>query len=815
MSAAAATGPRRRALAALARVELRALRRNPARAWLVVLLVALPVAAMSGGSAWLNTTRRSPEDLATRQLGAARLRVEQPLAAGAAQALAPLLAQAPATPALVALAEVQAPGRRLTARLLALPAGALADDGRARGMAVLERGRWPGHDDECALSPPLAEALGLAPGDTVDVAGVPRRITGLAVDPEELAAPLAVLATAAPHDPALWARLRHVDPFHLLGDADRPLADPALEQRLLQAGATLARRHEVDGEDALETLVLFVVGGFGLLEAALVVAAAFAVGLRRRQRELGLLAAGGADARDLTAGVLVSVALLAGLGCLLGTALGLGLALALQPWLDGWTGRLNGPLVIDPPQVLAACLLGLVAALLAAWLPARSAARRPVREALAGRRPTAGSGGRWLVAGLALAGLGLALVTWGATLDGPGLGVALLAGSVLGLVGLGTASPGLLGLAARRAGALPLAWRLAVRDAGRWRSRNGPVVTAVLAGMALSVTVASLLESVEALAAARRPPLRDDVLLFEGPGALAAARELGSDLPLRSAGELAAAWDERGPVLARLGPEATPTWIAWGAPELLPALGLDGAAVPDGAGLLLVDQADPPPAVDLDGVEAAPRLVTAATDQPLSGPPLVITPAAARALGWRPGPPPGRELVPALVRLDRPVSAEDLDRAAARAAEHPSTRVEALRLHRRAGGGFYRLILLVCSLTGLVVIAIATALAAVESAADVHLLHCVGAGPGLLRRLLAARAAWLALLGCLLAIPAGLLPAYGLMSLAREGLVLRFAVPWPAVLTAVTGLPLLAWLGTWLVARRGSRPPERPAALSA
>ena len=40
--------------------------------------------------------------------------------------------------------------------------------------------------------------------------------------------------------------------------------------------------------------------------------------------------------------------------------------------------------------------------------------------------------------------------------------------------------------------------RLAVRDAARFRSRNGPIVTAAMAALAASVTITALLGSLEA-----------------------------------------------------------------------------------------------------------------------------------------------------------------------------------------------------------------------------------------------------------------------------------------------------------------------------
>ena len=96
---------------------------------------------------------------------------------------------------------------------------------------------------------------------------------------------------------------------------------------------------------------------------------------------------------------------------------------------------------------------------------------------------------------------------------------AIIVGSILGMLGFGVASPAFLALMARSASRLPLAWRLAVRDAGRFRGRNGPVVTAILAGMAMSVTVALLSASIDRKIDELPRTYRTDQLLVAGPAA--------------------------------------------------------------------------------------------------------------------------------------------------------------------------------------------------------------------------------------------------------------------------------------------------------
>lgn len=93
--------------------------------------------------------------------------------------------------------------------------------------------------------------------------------------------------------------------------------------------------------------------------------------------------------------------------------------------------------------------------------------------------------------------------------------------------------------------------------------------------------------------------------------------------------------------------------------------------------------------------------------------------------------------------------------------------------------------------------AVAVALGEAESRPEQRTLLAIGADPGLRRRIAASRAGVIALLGGLLAVPAGLLPIWGLLASRGYPLV----VPIQEVAGAVVLLPLLAIAGTWLLSR--------------
>jgi putative ABC transport system permease protein len=109
-----------------------------------------------------------------------------------------------------------------------------------------------------------------------------------------------------------------------------------------------------------------------------------------------------------------------------------------------------------------------------------------------------------------------------------------------------------------------------------------------------------------------------------------------------------------------------------------------------------------------------------------------------------------------------------------------------------------RLIAVVLSvILALTVTAIAVALGEGEARADQRTLLAIGADPGLRRRIVGARAGVLALLAAVLAVPAGLLPVWGLLASRDEPLT----VPWPEIALIVVVMPLVAIAGALLLSR--------------
>ncbi len=793
------------ALRALARVEWRQFVQHPRRSLLLLALVAVPVAAMVGGATLLRIVEPTAEEARAAAMGAAVMRVD--LAAGnrspdSAVALLPRTARVELVTQGIEQARV--PGMRMRARLLAVAPGALAPTGLARGRVRLERGRPPADSTEVALSPVLMQGLGRALGDTVTLGdGAARVITGIAFNPEALDEPLVVRTPAA-----LEGRVER----QLLVDL-APARVAAAATVLRAAGYPVHLRAESSGRGETGTALVFLFGSVGFLEASLVIAAAFAVSLRRRQREIGLLGSLGATGGGITSAMLVSTTALGTLAAACGVVLGGVGAAALLPFLDRLNRRWNGGFEMPLEYALLAAVLGVAAAALAVVFPARFASRLPIREALGARRPVRAISHRWLIAGLAMEGLALSMLL---VPGGHGVvsGLAVMGGAVFGVLGFGACSPWLLAAMGRRAARLPLAWRLALRDSGRFAARNGPVVTAVLAAMAMGVMVAVLVASIDAKITSFPAPYRSDQLVLEGSAAEDVARRLGLAERAVAVAPLAAVFADGVPLRVRLAGDSAGTrradWVACGDDTLLRALDATAGSEALHAGALLTlglprDAGPPRVIAGRDGRELpCPAVHALATTQNVAGPTYVLARAALDARGLEQGPPPGKTLVPWIVRLDHPVSRDVLQAARALAAAAPGTSVDAAILHRGPARAFFFAMLLACMFTGLVIVLVATALTAAESAGDEHVLRTVGAAPELLRGHAAARAGYLAFLGCALAVPAGMLPAIGLLT--RANFSMAIVIPWRDVTLTAFALPVLAYGVTWWLAGAAKAP---------
>ncbi|WP_307816719.1 MULTISPECIES: ABC transporter permease [Micromonospora] len=396
-------------------------------------------------------------------------------------------------------------------------------DPLGRGLAHIHAGRAPVGADEIAVNPAARRKLGVALGDQVNASNGRKSwtVVGVIEAPDQLS-PAAIL-----HPAGVPAGAMEIDPIFLV-DLPGPLTTE-LFRHLNDHGVVVTTRTpapptEYDaawrgGIGAREEVSLGVlIGGLGLLEVVLLVGPAFAVGVRRRRRELALVAVAGGDAAQLRRVVLADGVVLGAVGALLGIALGIGLAVAGRPLMEEFVFQHRfGGYRFWPAALVVIGLVAVLAGVLAALTPAWMAARQDVVAGLANRRTPPVHSRRWLIVGLLLAAGGAAVAALGAVVSSDSV---TLAGLLVGELGLVFATPTLVGLVARVGRFLPLVPRMALRDASRNRSSAAPAISAVMAAVAGSVALGLLLVSEQARDEERfRPSLPDRSVLVSVDGA--------------------------------------------------------------------------------------------------------------------------------------------------------------------------------------------------------------------------------------------------------------------------------------------------------
>ena len=855
------------------RLAWREARRAPLRSALVLVMIALPVLAVTVADTVYSTYRLDGAQGIERRLGAAQARVQLGPSSPVAQLPDPDRGafqtggdgtEGPAT--LEQVRRVLGPRPAVEVREGSVgfvtdagvgEAGVLLTDltdPLAEGLVELTAGRWPGASDEVMVNAALLER---GPGLGDDLAfddGSPVRVVGTAETATTSSRPMVFGPPGSvPLDddgrrayllggaPVSWAQVGELNTDGVTVLSRAVLADPpptsVLDPEI---------RFLLDGVDEAALTVLVLVVVMVLIEVVLLAGPAFAVGARRQARTLALMAAAGGSPRDARRVVLGSGVVLGLLGSLLGLGLGLVAARVLLPAFQGFADARFGPFDVNAGHLLGVGGFGLLSALLAAAVPAFTAARQDVVAVLGGRRGDTRASRRSPVLGLALLGGGIAGAAYGA--GGAPRGELFIAGSaIVSVLGMVLVVPVVVVAVAALARRLPLSLRFAARDAARHRTRTVPAVAAVAATVAGVVALGIATSSDEAQNVASYVPQAPQGIGYVthdawGAPDLSADREvLSRELPRATVVDVVGV-----PLDTATGgsqsvevpsARAVPLLTGWAPgpggdvlvaasslPPTLQRLAASPAQIThaertlaEGGAVVLSDTG-----VELDEVRLVARTQSSDARRPTrtratvpaavlpvatgeANAQLVLSPEAAAALGVE-------SATTALTVSGDFTAGEERDAREALAAlpgeptfyvEHGYQRPDAVVIVYLVLGGLGAVLMLGGTLT-------ATFLALSDARPDLATLAAVGASPRTRRGVAASYALVVGLVGALLGALVGLVPGVAITyPLTRPGPFGELTgapshyldIPWLLVLGVVVGLPLLTAALVGLTAR--------------
>ncbi|PJE95667.1 ABC transporter [Streptomyces carminius] len=399
-----------------------------------------------------------------------------------------------------------------------------AVDGGQDPRYDLRDGRAPRRAGEVALDSRTAERTGYEVGDTVrlSVDGPVReeKVTGVFDTDDGFVAAGGVLvlfdtATAQ----KLFASPGHYSEIILA--AEGGVTQTELKERVEEVlprqaeavtgdelTAVQARTVESQMEGMRTGLLVF--AGISLFVGSFIIANTFTMLVAQRTRELALLRAVGAGRRQVTRSVLIEALVVGTVAAAVGLLAGIGIGAGLRALLGALDLTVpDGPLVIPPNAVVAALAVGIVITVLAAWLPARRAAKIPPVAAMSSVHAVATP--RGLVVRNTI---GTVLTAGGAALVVAATGMkdseALMgAGAVLTVIGVFVLTPllsrPLIAASAPLLRGFGVSGRLARLNAARNPRRTAATASALMIGLTLitglTVIASSVQKSIDNMAA--------------------------------------------------------------------------------------------------------------------------------------------------------------------------------------------------------------------------------------------------------------------------------------------------------------------------
>ena len=525
--------PERRGLARWRIAATMALRQS-LRSWpstvLVVLLVLLPMAAVSAAAVYAASLEPSPAQRAEAELGGADAWLE-PMGgmAGVRQYLDDphglfLVEESSDEPAaveppdsvdqLIDAERVIAIRHALASVTTAHGTGSFtvvagdAWDPLLDGRYALLEGRAPDAPSEVLATPASLERLGVGIGDEIEVVDPVGRATVVGTMTSRLDPDRASMLFAPADSPLLDGEIPHVSTWYAEGW--HPTAAEVYDlnaQGVIVFDRALSQHPGDGGAPALESASGTSWALYSAAAAALVfctylvlllAGSAFSVSAKRQQRSLAVAASLGASRGDVFRIVLFQGALMGLAGGIAGSAAGIGLAAIARAAFDSGQLEYTWGLKVPWLAIIGLVVFSALVGTLAAALPARSATRGDTLEALRGsRRPVAVSarrpriGAAMIVTGLVLVtGSVIALVsTYNSPLHGTEASepiysaamIAMIAGPLVLQIGVVLAGHWMLSLAATMLARLGVGARLAGRDGVANPGRSVPAFGAIAA----------------------------------------------------------------------------------------------------------------------------------------------------------------------------------------------------------------------------------------------------------------------------------------------------------------------------------------------
>ena len=385
----------------------------------------------------------------------------------------------------------------------AAPAGAAWTDSERLNPFQLVTGRGPRAGDEVVVDRSLADQADLAPGDRTTVLTVagPADVTVVGVatfgDADNRAGNRTVLFTL---DTAqrLLGRDGTVDSIAVEAAAGLGQAGLAAEVRQaldgdleVVTGTALEKENSSRKNEDVDFFGIFmrVFAGVALLVGAFIINNTFAILVAQRTKELALLRAIGASAKQVRRSVAIEATVVGVVASALGLCAGVGVAKGIGAlWRSFGVTMPEGPLVVRPASLVIAFVLGVAVTVGSALLPARRAARVAPVEAM---RSVAAESSRTSKRRVVL-GLVLVVGSVGSVLGGITSGTVpmVLLGALAGFLGVATLSPVLARPVVRVLGqVLPrlagARGQLARENAVRNPRRTAATASALMIGVAL------------------------------------------------------------------------------------------------------------------------------------------------------------------------------------------------------------------------------------------------------------------------------------------------------------------------------------------